>query len=496
MSERLASSPFQIDVTRALVCALVFLVVGLPATASFGQLERYELGSRLRRFELAWESAAAERRRLSTPRMERAVSAFFSLRLSDAARHLDEAWLTTQTDHPLDTNTRWLVSHRIDCDTRLCDASSISLRVGLVPFYRVELEDRPSPTLQLTLYLGEDEDPRETQIAWSELEDGFEWEHGMLEPGDYRLSVSVVNEDRPDLEIGNVMVSYCEHIEERLQESREAIRMIGDSGTPTGIATVNSICDQLDALLKGTVPEADFPAERRLQFCEELIAVRCESNERLNIAHPGDYFVTLELDGARLPVRLNVPTIGAGHDLENDTPQESQPVLIAFHGAGGSENMFFETYGAGRLVDLAEERGWLVVSPRQALFGLRLNVSEILQVLSEHFEIDRERVYLVGHSMGAGQVVSQCERHGEMVAKAVAIGGGRAPRKIEPLKQSDWLVVAGERDFGRRGATALARRLREADATVTYREFADVEHMVIVQAALDAVFRFLDGDLE
>ncbi len=32
------------------------------------------------------------------------------------------------------------------------------------------------------------------------------------------------------------------------------------------------------------------------------------------------------------------------------------------HGAGGSENMFFETYGAGRLVDLAVERGWGVIS--------------------------------------------------------------------------------------------------------------------------------------
>ena len=155
--------------------------------------------------------------------------------------------------------------------------------------------------------------------------------------------------------------------------------------------------------------------------------------------------------------------------------------------------MFFETYGAGRLVELAEKRGWLVVAPRQGLFGLGMDVSQILQVLSNHFEIDRDRVFLIGHSMGAGQVVSQCERHGDLIAKAVAIGGGRTPRDVEHLKHPQWLVSAGERDFGRRVGAGLARRLHELGATVDYIEVADVEHMVIVQASLDRVFRFYDG---
>ncbi len=61
-------------------------------------------------------------------------------------------------------------------------------------------------------------------------------------------------------------------------------------------------------------------------------------------------------------------------------------VLFAFHGAGGSENMFFETYGAGRLVELAAARGWIVVAPRQSLMGgIGLTAEQQLEVLSAHF---------------------------------------------------------------------------------------------------------------
>jgi predicted esterase len=462
----------------------VFCVyLALPSTVCLGQVGRYELGNRLRRFERAWETADPTIRSRSTPRMERAVSAFFSLRLSEAARQLDEAWLTTQTKHPLDNATRWLISHRIACDTRLHDAATKAIVVKLQPFYGVD--ENPSVVqIRLLLKKDDDEHPRETVVSWDTVKDGYRWKHGELEAGDYRLSVSAITEARPVLEIGEIVLSYCDRLEDRVRLCREANDQNREIGTPTGTATVREICNQLESLIEGNVPEADMLAHRRLRFCEELIGVKCQSPKRLNSDHPGDYSVILSGSETSLPVRLNIPA-DVGRPL---------PVLIAFHGAGGSENMFFETYGAGRLVELAEERGWLVVSPRQGLFGLPMDVSQILQVLSEHFEIDRERVFLLGHSMGAGQVVSQCERHGELVAKAVAIGGGRTPRNRESVKHPKWLVSAGEHDFGRRGAARLAQGLGELGAKVKYSKVPDVEHMVIVQASLDEVFRFLEGD--
>ncbi len=46
--------------------------------------------------------------------------------------------------------------------------------------------------------------------------------------------------------------------------------------------------------------------------------------------------------------------------------------------------------------------------------------------------------------------------------------------------------------FRPRGAKSLAKRLEELGGQVEYRDYPKVEHMVIVQAALDDVFTFLD----
>ncbi len=177
---------------------------------------------------------------------------------------------------------------------------------------------------------------------------------------------------------------------------------------------------------------------------------------------------------------------------ESDGPM---PVLFLFHGAGGSENMFFETYGAGRVVEEGLKRGWLVVAPRQGLFGLPLDVSEMLDVLGQSFEIDRSQVMLLGHSMGAGQVVRQSRLHPEIPAAAVALGGGNRVPDATTLKPITWFIAAGSEDLGKGGAKQVQKSLEAAGVTSTWHEYHDVEHMVIVQAAIDDVFQFLETAL-
>ena len=193
-------------------------------------------------------------------------------------------------------------------------------------------------------------------------------------------------------------------------------------------------------------------------------------------------------------VRLEVP------DLSEGDASKKRPVLIALHGAGGSENMFFETYGAGRLVSLSRERGWIVVSPRQSMLGfggggLGLDVRSILEVLETVLPIDRERVFLVGHSMGAAQAIAQVSKSPEEIRGVAALGGGGSVRDSAPLRRIPFWVGAGDRDFGKAGAKGLSQQLKRLGCEATYREYADVEHMVIVQAALDDVFAFFDSKL-
>ena len=55
-----------------------------------------------------------------------------------------------------------------------------------------------------------------------------------------------------------------------------------------------------------------------------------------------------------------------------------------------------------------------------------------------------------------------------------------------------WFAGPPGADFGRSGAASLARSLEKSSVPVIYREYKNVEHMVIVQAALDDVFSFFD----
>lgn len=157
--------------------------------------------------------------------------------------------------------------------------------------------------------------------------------------------------------------------------------------------------------------------------------------------------------------------------------------------------MFFETYGAGRVVEEGLKRGWLVVAPRQGLFGLSMDVKAMLDVIDGLFDIDRSQVFLLGHSMGAGQVIRQTSLHPQLPLAAVALGGGGRAKQPEALQGIAWFIGAGEQDFGRSGAQQLHKSLAAAQLPSIYRDYKDVEHMVIVQAAIDDVFQFLDAKL-
>ena len=329
---------------------------------------------------------------------------------------------------------------------------------------------------------GAGETRAQRQGDWAETGGTIQWQTGPLPAGDLTLVVEWLNDPQP-IEIARIGLSRVERLRERLDALAAAANTWPEATPPTVRATVAALLPLFNSLADGRGQETDFPAARLLRFVEGLRAgAPLQADTIREAARSGDLWLTLSTGRGEVPVRLRAPADATG----------PLPVLFLHHGAGGSENMFFDTCGAGRAAALGIERGWLVVAPRQGLFGLALDVEEMLDLLGDSFEIDSSRVFLVGHSMGAGQVAKQVGLHPEAVAAAVALGGGAAAPAGEKAKRVPWLVAAGAADFGRPGAAALAKRLEAAGATVDFREYPDVEHMVIVQAALDDVFRFLD----
>lgn len=522
------------------ISLLVFFLQSAPAPAQLAQ-DRYQLGRRLARFEKAWQSGSIPNRAASTPAMEKAVTSFFSLQLSRAGQSLDEAWMDALGVPPSDqkrwiNSTPWLVDWDSPCIPSNSDP--FVLRGTLKSFYSSEqpanqtqstsdllslpwhvsifswqhsYEDIPSSspissTPNSPSLLPTSKPVAEFEFSPPESTDApLEIQLPKLPPGDY-LAVITLGKNLNNPELLCESFSVIENLEERIAKVETwLVEHRRDSGS-TLINTTRFIAKEILKGRKGTPTESDLPWNQLLNDFEQLCNPAQLSNPAQPSASepnsnsstlltwsqkPGTKWIQLAREKSSQILRVEVPT-----DLpKNSDSIKTIPVLIALHGAGGSENMFFETYGAGRLVALAKQRGWIVVSPRQTMSGLGMDVPKMLDALEEILPIDRNSVLLCGHSMGAAQAMSQVSRAPESIRAVAALGGGGAVRPSQAIESIPFFVAAGERDFGKPRAKTLASQLKQSNCNVDYKEYPDVEHMVIVQAALDDVFAFFDSHI-
>lgn len=495
--------------SNAIWSGLLLLITTSPA---LGQLadQRYQLGRRLIRFETAWQAATQDQRTASVKPVEQAVSSFFGLQLADAAKRLDQA-RSIVDPLPIDQQSLWFEAnqHFVDIETLIIDPSTSPVRFRVQKLYRLQptpsdksesnaepADDSPETlrgTLQLTLLtregltregLSQERELASTTLETPTLDTWTMWSLPSLPNGDYTIRATL-KQNGVESEIISENLTLCRGLHEKSEaisawyESNRRGR--GDSKQ----SSARMLAKEILQICKGSACETDIPWSQWIDDFDSLSDVSVPFDRWIQ-SHPGtSRWCQLSNGNKSQVIRLRVPSA-----LDKPTP-----VLFAFHGAGGSENMFFDTYGAGRLIDLASERGWIVLAPRQTLNGLGLNTPEMLDELEKILPIDRSRVMLVGHSMGAAQAMQQVSSYPEQIRAVAALGGGGMVKRSNALEKIPFYVAAGDRDFGRPRATLLAKQLREIQANVRYTDFENVEHLVIVQAALDDVFRFFDDVL-
>lgn len=486
-----------------------------------GAQDRYQLGRRLERFERAWQQASQEYRAKSTGSMEQAVQSFFSLQLSRAGKMLDQAWLQVRgLESEQQAKGLREIRWKLDFQTTLLDTSQPVLQGRAGVFYDQEVESsskeevvlkvwpwNDSPTKVMELDRGQS--PLMSKTLLISSEEDFQVDLQGLREGDYVLTGHLVGSQPGELDWICPSISLVDRLPERLaaleawteaNRKDSTRRQAGKDGVAglveSAKSTARFLAREIVRGRKGTSFEIDLPWNKLIRDFEQIVgvgvdppagqAVSLEDSLTRWMHQPGWKWMQLSQGRSTQVVRIQVPELKAG---ETD---KRFPVLIALHGAGGSENMFFQTYGAGRLVELGDQRGWIVVSPRQTMTGLSLDVPEMVQALSECLPVDKERVMLVGHSMGAAQAMTQVSKHPESVRMVAALGGGGGVSDTEAIRKVPFYVAAGDRDFGKPRAKSLSQQLKRLGCPVEYREYKDVEHMVIVQAALDDVFAFFD----
>jgi poly(3-hydroxybutyrate) depolymerase len=307
--------------------------------------------------------------------------------------------------------------------------------------------------------------------------------------------------------------SLAIEIRKRL-DARLASLEQGADALPTGMtasvrADVLYPIDYVRKVNRGRIEMGGFDADREITTAEATLAAARAGRDPF-AGRTGDFerHYLLQEAGEILPYRLYVPRAHTG--------TRALPLVVALHGLGADENSFFTAYGK-RLPALAEERGYLVVAPLGYRvdggygFSMRLSMEDaaqkrkrelseadvlaVLDLVRKQYKVDEDRIYLLGHSMGAIGTWYLGAKYPERWAALAPFAGLGSPLTVARMQQVAQLVVHGDADatVAVTGSRAMVAEMMRLGVEHQYIEVPGGTHMDVVEPNLEAAFDFFDA---
>ena len=238
---------------------------------------------------------------------------------------------------------------------------------------------------------------------------------------------------------------------------------------------------------------------------EDVLAQREASDDQyavndLRVQHRS---YVMKETGETIPYALFVPS---GYD-----PSKPSPLLVSLHGAGRQYDWLMNYAG---FLDLAEHHGYVVVTPlgytRRGGYGYRgdseqdrraeQDVMNVVELVTDEFNIDDQRVYLWGHSMGGAGTYYLASRYPEIWAGLAAVAGGSMAADFvdeEAIQHIPFLVIQGSDDQTVPVARAResVKRMRELGMQHLYVEIAGGDHSLFISRnpkAVEHLFSFFN----
>ena len=230
---------------------------------------------------------------------------------------------------------------------------------------------------------------------------------------------------------------------------------------------------------------------------------------------------------AEIPYRIYVP---ASYDGKTQLP-----MIVMLHGAGLDQDGPF-TQASGSLVKLAEQHGYIIVSPlgyrKSGGYGQRykivvngkeipidgpyppgtkipsdaeqnwiaelseLDVMHVVELTAAEYQVDRSRIYLSGHSMGGLGVWYLGEKYNTMwagiapMAAAIILPG----YPFERLRNMPFMLSQGTGDVLSKteNARAVIASMKNIGLDPMYLEFEGASHGTTYDLSLSGMFNFFD----
>jgi poly(3-hydroxybutyrate) depolymerase len=322
--------------------------------------------------------------------------------------------------------------------------------------------------------------------------------------GTYQLAVELLDESQ-SLGTATLLVSVRKGLDElvaRLESDAkrapEAIR-----------ADILYPIDRMRSVNRGLLELRTFDPDKDFAEAEAVAAV-AKTGKNPFAGKTGDFkrHYLLESAGEIMPYRMYVPTAYNG--------TRGFPLIIALHGLGGTEDAFFTSYGS-TTPPLAEQHGYIVAAPLgyrvDGSYGWGLgnppadpatrrlqerseqDVMQVLELVKRQYKVDGNRIYLLGHSMGAIGTWKIGPKYPDIWAALAPISGSGVPATLERIRSVPEIVVHGDDDrtVNVQGSRTMVAKMKELGIEVKYIEVPGGSHGGVVAPNLAAIFDFFDA---
>lgn len=190
------------------------------------------------------------------------------------------------------------------------------------------------------------------------------------------------------------------------------------------------------------------------------------------------------------------------------------PLIVALHGLSSNPGQIIRYPG---LTKHAEEHGYIVVAPMgyntRGWYGSRgmgggrgsdpenlgelseKDVMNVLAITREQFNIDSDRIYILGHSMGGGGTLHLAIKYPDVWA-AIAPIAPAVPRdssQLEKAKHIPAIIIQGDKDRLVYGTRRWVEQMKELEMTHKYIEVKGGGHIFVAFQHFPEIFEFFNS---
>jgi poly(3-hydroxybutyrate) depolymerase len=322
--------------------------------------------------------------------------------------------------------------------------------------------------------------------------------------GTYQLAIDVGDETRP-LGTATLLVSVRKGLDDlvaRLEaDAKKAPAAVRDD--------ILYPVDRMKQVNRGRLELRTFDPDRDFAAAE-AVAAASRGGRNPFVGKTGDFKrgYLLESAGEIMPYRMYVPA--------TYSTSRTFPLIVALHGLGGTEDSFFTGYD-NQMAKLAEQHGYIVAAPlgyrvdgsygwglgnppadpttRRVQENSEKDVMEVLQLVRQQYRIDENRIYLMGHSMGAIGTWKIAAKFPDLFASIGMFAGSGAPATLERIRHVPEFVVHGDADatVNVQGSRAMVAKAKELGIDVKYIEIPGGSHGGVVAPNLAGMFEFFNA---